>query len=182
MFYMNTQLNANSPIAMPTVLCPTCQAENPINVAVCANCGSRLVISGRTTPIHVDHLGEKSNSSITRVTGDASVENNPVHLDIDGVSLTLPDRPHLIFGRSVTQPGVTNPDMPMNEYGADTKGVSRIHCKIRRKDRLLFITDLGSTNGTYLNGRRLIAYEERILRNGDELYLSHLRMVVHFAE
>ena len=36
--------------------------------------------------------------------------------------------------------------------------VSKIHCLIVRTDGLLFIRDLGSTNGTKVNGRRGVRY------------------------
>jgi pSer/pThr/pTyr-binding forkhead associated (FHA) protein len=51
---------------------------------------------------------------------------------------------------------------------------------IRRKGPLIYITDLDSTNGTFLNGRRLMKAEERIIRDGDEIHLSHLLIRVSF--
>lgn len=36
-----------------------------------------------------------------------------------------------------------------------TPKVSRKHCKIEYIDSHYYLTDLGSTNGTYLNGRRI---------------------------
>lgn len=61
-----------------------------------------------------------------------------------------------------------------SDFNAAKRGVSRRHMAIRRKGSLIYIVDVGSTNGTYLNGRRLQRNEERILRDGDEIHLSHL--------
>lgn len=48
--------------------------------------------------------------------------------------------------------------------------VSRRHCEISQCDENLTIRDLGSSNGTYLNGH-LITHEQ-LLRNGDKLTLG----------
>jgi pSer/pThr/pTyr-binding forkhead associated (FHA) protein len=48
----------------------------------------------------------------------------------------------------------------------DTTSVSKMHCLIVRTDGLLFIRDLGSTNGTKVNGQRVV---RGALLPGDEL-------------
>ena len=40
----------------------------------------------------------------------------------------------------------------LTRYGASGQGVSRRHLKLRPTDTKLFVVDLGSTNGTWLNG------------------------------
>ncbi len=57
-------------------------------------------------------------------------------------------------------------------------GVSRKHMKLTRKNLLVYVTDLGSTNGTLLNGRQIMPFTERILRSGDELQLGQLKLRV----
>jgi len=47
----------------------------------------------------------------------------------------------------------------------DFRGVSKQHAYITRKNGQLFVQDLGSTNGTFVNGRRITA--ETPLRPGD---------------
>ena len=48
----------------------------------------------------------------------------------------------------------------------DQSSISKLHCLIVRTDGLLFIRDLGSTNGTKVNGQRVI---RGALLPGDEL-------------
>jgi len=48
--------------------------------------------------------------------------------------------------------------------------VSREHAEIRPRGGSWVITDLGSTNGSQLNGRRIDASE--VLRSGDEIELG----------
>src|SRR6476620_12467343 len=53
--------------------------------------------------------------------------------------------------------------------------VSKMHCIIIRTDGLLFIRDLGSTNGTKVNGQRVI---RGALLPGDELSFAGLKFRV----
>lgn len=48
----------------------------------------------------------------------------------------------------------------------DKSSISKLHCVIVRTDGLLFIRDLGSTNGTKVNGQRVV---RGALLPGDEL-------------
>lgn len=54
---------------------------------------------------------------------------------------------------------------PDNAVVLDFDSVSRRHCTVRPQRTGLFLTDEGSTNGTFVNERRLTA--ERALRSGD---------------
>ncbi|MEY8427420.1 DUF6382 domain-containing protein [Lachnospiraceae bacterium 46-15] len=54
----------------------------------------------------------------------------------------------------------------------DLPPVSRIHAGIERRDGNYFLTDLNSTNGTFLNGERMEANEYRQLHSGDEVYFA----------
>jgi diguanylate cyclase (GGDEF)-like protein len=47
--------------------------------------------------------------------------------------------------------------------------VSRRHCRLRQSDGAVFLTDLGSTNGTALNDEALAPNEEFALRAGDRI-------------
>jgi pSer/pThr/pTyr-binding forkhead associated (FHA) protein len=54
--------------------------------------------------------------------------------------------------------------------------ISRQHCLLRIRGQAVFVRDLGSTNGTLVNGTRLI--EERTLGDGDTLQLGPLVLQV----
>jgi hypothetical protein len=53
-----------------------------------------------------------------------------------------------------------------------SRAVSRIHCKILRRDNQYCVVDLGSSNGTYLNGARLPANTQFPLEDGSVLRLA----------
>jgi len=59
-------------------------------------------------------------------------------------------------------------------YDAHENGVSRGHCKLTIKWGQLFVTDLDSTNGTFLDDRRLKPYQPYVIKTGTTLRLGHL--------
>ena len=52
-------------------------------------------------------------------------------------------------------------------------GVSRAHARLDARDAAAVVRDLGSTNGTFVNGQRVVTQE---LRDGDELTFGNTRM------
>ena len=53
--------------------------------------------------------------------------------------------------------------------------VSRQHCSISQEGGRLLLQDLGSSNGTYVNGRRV---REAELKPGDQIRIGSLRFIV----
>ena len=53
--------------------------------------------------------------------------------------------------------------------------VSRLHCQVTATDDTLQVKDLGSTNGTFVNGKRIKAAQ---LREGDRLSVGRLELTV----
>lgn len=71
-------------------------------------------------------------------------------------------------------------EIDLNKYGAGELGVSRRHAQIHVQESELYIRDLGSTNGTRLNGVLIPANQPVRLRDGDELELGQFRTIVRF--
>ncbi len=57
---------------------------------------------------------------------------------------------------------------------SDDSSVSRLHLKIKVRAGVCYVVDMGSKNGTYLNGSRLTPNQESVIRNGDRLKISQL--------
>lgn len=70
------------------------------------------------------------------------------------------------------------PDIDFSPYAAHQKGVSRQHVVIHQAGQELLVKDMGSVNGTYLNGHRLISHQLYPLKDGDELILGMLMLQV----
>jgi pSer/pThr/pTyr-binding forkhead associated (FHA) protein len=73
------------------------------------------------------------------------------------------------------------PDIDLSPAGAREAGVSRLHACVHYKADTLFIEDLGSTNGTRINGVDLTAGKNYRLMSGDEIELGSLRMTARIV-
>ena len=58
--------------------------------------------------------------------------------------------------------------------------VSGLHCSVEFQDGFVTLTDLNSTNGTYLNGTRLPANQPFTVRSGDSVYLANSACTLQF--
>ena len=58
------------------------------------------------------------------------------------------------------------------------EGVSRKHAEIRRRGSRYCLIDLGSTNGTLLNGKAVIALTESELTHGDRIRIGEMTEIV----
>lgn len=103
-------------------------------------------------------------------------EKTLLRIDIqDANPLIVEVRKDIIIGRS---DNITDyiPDLDFTPYGAYRLGLSRRHAILRRSDNRLEIMDLGSRNGTLINGERLQPKETRVLQDGDILHFGNLRL------
>jgi len=100
-----------------------------------------------------------------------------IHLVDSGQILPLSDRAEFTLGRvSESQPIM--PDIDLTPYQAYASGVSRLHAVIKREHERVFVMDLGSSNGTYLNGKRLQPNTDQTISHGDMLSLGKLKIQV----
>lgn len=58
--------------------------------------------------------------------------------------------------------------------------ISRHHCLVRLRGHETAISDLGSSNGTFINGHRLLSQAK--LNTGDEIVLGPFRYVVDLGD
>jgi pSer/pThr/pTyr-binding forkhead associated (FHA) protein len=89
----------------------------------------------------------------------------PYLVDPSGKEHVLP-QPVAAIGRGVE-----------NDIVIASKRVSREHACIRRAGRRLILEDLNSTNGTFLNGERVLA--PAALRDGDRIMVGDLTFEFH---
>jgi pSer/pThr/pTyr-binding forkhead associated (FHA) protein len=94
--------------------------------------------------------------------------------------LRLPLAEKVVVGRFNGNPDEVQPDVDLAPLGAGEAGVSRRHLQITYRNGGVYAADLGSSNGTWLNGIRVFAHSERLLRSGDELRLGTLKVYITF--
>lgn len=164
-------------------LCPYCGQPNLEGILFCEECGHGMtdVISEPTLPTRrfEDSLPEFSAKATW---GSASVGKKSsviIHIRNASEPITIELKDRIVFGRADTT-SPRQPDVDLTPYGALEKGVSRIHAAIERSDDVLTLIDMGSSNGTNLNGQRLVADQPRVLRDGDEVRFGKLVAHLYF--
>lgn len=68
------------------------------------------------------------------------------------------DKPRMVVGRE-----------PSCEIHIDNLGISRQHCEFQPRGDAFVVKDLGSSNGTYVNGRKIT---EHFLNDADEIIIG----------
>ncbi len=166
------------------VKCPNCQAEHPENTPFCDECGAYL-------------LGENQEADTLTVSGVTWMEReetsdlpgeevtSPLYLKLtipgSGRDLEVPLTKGINIGR-LDPANASFPEVDLTADGGMEKGVSRRHAQITRRGNEVFIEDLGSLNGTFLNRKKLIPFLPQALNSGDELQLGNLILRVSFTQ
>ena len=87
------------------------------------------------------------------------------------------DKPPILIGRETAN---FKPTIAFPPFEAEAMGISRAHARIDRVENKVLLTDLGSTNGTFLDGKRLSPQVAATLHNGAALQLGKLVLRVEF--
>jgi hypothetical protein len=85
----------------------------------------------------------------------------------------------IILGRG---PSIDSIDViDLTELNGIRHGVSRRDCQHQRRGTQMILTDIGSRNGTYLNGKLIAPFHEYVLSHGDRVILGTLHLNIFFS-
>lgn len=163
------------------IICSNCKHANMTGAMFCAECGAQLI--GRDTLITQTIATENLGKVSKRKTGELSqpVEGADawanLHLLDTGQVLPLSSRNEFTMGR-ISEGQPIMPDIDLSPFQAYAAGVSRLHAVIKRAGNSVIFMDLGSANGSSLNGNRLSPNAEQFLHHGDIIALGKLRIQV----
>jgi hypothetical protein len=158
--------------------CPNCRHSLRPGELVCPQCGMTLSGVGKT--VKLDKAHDEPIEKVRRVGQAVAQQAKALQLSIGEESIELPIADSVILGRATTSPTEAQPTVDLRPFQAREHGLSRLHASIVRERDVFRVIDLGSLNGTHLNGVKLIPNQARLLRNGDELLLGRLRIHVRF--
>jgi pSer/pThr/pTyr-binding forkhead associated (FHA) protein len=139
--------------------CTACQTENIEGALFCEECGVKL------EAISVESEGE----------GTMLVLASP-----DGSRLEMPAKDEIVVGREDPISDIF-PDVDLTGLGGMDKGVSRKHAVIHRAGAAYTVEDLGSTNGTFINKKKIQPHAPQAIKAGDELRFGKLALTLMAA-
>lgn len=162
--------------------CSNCGHANRDGILFCENCGHSLTgepAVGSTKAFNEQGPGTEE---VLSAGSDVLMPNSNLRIEIEGgpEPIIIAPKAELIFGRRDPATGAM-PDIDLTPYAGYRMGVSRRHTAIRMTDdKYLDVWDLGSSNGTFLNGQRLNAHRPYRMHDGDRLRLGQMTIRVIF--
>jgi pSer/pThr/pTyr-binding forkhead associated (FHA) protein len=169
------------------IICPACHHEELVGALFCSECGAELFhlkVSPPKTRSY-DTSGALPQTGRPKGTGPSSVAfTRPptaplVALKVvdTGQVIPLESGDEFTLGRiSGNQPIL--PDIDLTPYKAYEGGVSRLHATIRLVENQITITDLGSANGTRINGKKIAAHQPCQVNHEDIIALGRFKAQV----
>jgi pSer/pThr/pTyr-binding forkhead associated (FHA) protein len=140
--------------------CTECQMENIEGALFCEECGTRLGTGRELT-------GTAEGNSSTQL----------VLMSSEGNRVEVPSKDEVIIGREDPVSEVF-PDLDLTDLKGMEKGVSRKHAIIHRSGMDFTVEDVGSTNGTYVNRKKIPPHVPQLIKAGDELRFGKLSLTV----
>jgi hypothetical protein len=160
-------------------ICPYCAHNNREGTFFCDDCGETLVGVAYTATRKLDASGADGLSKGAWGTARVGRDSTVILRVRDNTESIVLTNDETSIGRADPATG-NRPTIDLTPYGAQEKGISRSHATIRRGDETLMLIDLGSVNGTHLNGQRLEPHQPRVLRDGDEIRFGLMVCHIYF--
>jgi pSer/pThr/pTyr-binding forkhead associated (FHA) protein len=184
---------------MQSQICPQCGHPNPPTALLCEICHTELEATLKdhndenktsTKPLddpdssetrHIDDLysaDEELNTGRALMQGDLvlTVQQVGKQYRIENNQLQ-----EVVLGRRNRDTGFI-PTVDLTDAEGQKYGVSRRHATLARRDNHLVLIDHSSNNGTYLNGKRLMPEQPRVVRDADMIKLGQLEILVSFQK
>lgn len=167
------------------ILCPNCHHQEVAGALFCSECGAQLVLSDRmatqaipknTAEILVPSL-ENTTSTVALPQVGAPDAVVSLYLVDSGQIIHLAGRTEFTLGRVADNQPIL-PDVDFSLFEAYSQGVSRLHASLKIINLRVVITDLGSSNGTRVNGQKIMPHIDYLLNHGDVIALGKLKIQV----
>jgi pSer/pThr/pTyr-binding forkhead associated (FHA) protein len=144
---------------------PDCNAENDEKEEFCINCGLK---KGSGKPIQKEP--ETGTLGPTPVTPQPN--NTPPAIEVPEAQLQLVKSSVVVANEFSVTKGKTLGRTMENDIVLPDSYVSRKHARISYEGGVYVLEDLGSTNGTILNGNDIKGMGKQALKDGDQIQLG----------
>lgn len=167
------------------ILCPNCHHHEFTGALFCSECGARLVVTEAPSTHHI----ERNQTGLLMFQGRSPAPPAPpvssssvdavvsLHLIESGMILHLTGQNEFTLGR-VAEGQPILPDVDLSPYEGYAQGVSRLHSALKLNNQRVYITDLGSSNGTRVNGQKIMPNVDYPLSHGDVIALGKFKIQV----
>lgn len=169
------------------IICPSCQHEEMYGTLFCSECGTQLT-NLKPSPAKTAVYPGEGPVTASKTTQEREPPQKPPSESLPGtlVSLKVLESGTIIpleGGQEFTLGRVSGnqpilPDIDLTPYRAYECGVSRLHATIKIEKKAVTVTDLGSANGTQLNGRKISPHAPQPIKNEDNLTLGKFKIQV----
>jgi pSer/pThr/pTyr-binding forkhead associated (FHA) protein len=168
------------------IICPDCGHHNRQGAVICDNCGKTLAGDFSVTQNVPTSKTSSFDIEPVIVTTDLNLKVSLMLIvQTDGTPGTFAmtrEKGVYVVGRTDPGTAIGSVDIDLALHGAHTLGVSRRHARIFLNEDIWMLEDLGSTNGTYINGRRMYPDQHYILHHGDQIQFGKLVSQVYFRD
>jgi pSer/pThr/pTyr-binding forkhead associated (FHA) protein len=166
------------------VTCPKCGTGNDTSSQFCSQCGlwigdinpNQSTLIGTTTTVNIRAKVQEALEDLDR--NRAAIELEPDEIAVlisnSADAIKIPYQRPVILGRHAYSTSAEVVFIDLNDYQGYALGVSRKHAQIEKLEDEYLLMDLGSSNGTFLNGDRLSPYKPYILNHGDKIMIGQL--------
>jgi hypothetical protein len=169
------------------ISCPSCNHKELAGALFCSNCGAQLVQSAEqyaTSSFTTDDIGYLNVKDPPPFSPPPTIDQDcriAIHILGGDTVVYIPGSDEVTLGR-FTKGQTIIPDIDLSPYEAYEAGVSRLHANIDIISSKITIKDLGSANGTRLNGVRIEPHEPYAINHGDVLTFGRLKVQVLINE
>ena len=167
------------------ITCPNCGNKELHGALFCQECGAQFPKSNGDNTLDVEmspELAVRKEAGLKPPSAGNLHSPYPeailtLHILGKGAFIPIIEEGEIVLGRSSEGQPVL-PDIDLVPFQAFEAGVSRIHAAIQVRKDAIMIADLGSFNGTSVNGIKVAPHETRPLNDGDLVCLGKLKIEV----
>ncbi|MDO9085899.1 MAG: FHA domain-containing protein [Anaerolineaceae bacterium] len=171
------------------IVCPSCHNKELPGALFCSECGARLISLDYLTTQSI----KKSNSDYLEENGEEVNYDNETTEDILSNQVIVADLAlYLIDAKQTLQLAGRNeytlgrvaegqpilPDVDLSPFDAYAQGVSRLHAALKTNKNRVAVMDLGSSNGTRVNGQKIVPHVDYPITHNDQIALGKLRIQI----
>ncbi|MBW6471847.1 MAG: FHA domain-containing protein [Anaerolineaceae bacterium] len=172
------------------IVCPNCHHKELPGALFCSECGARLISLDYLTTqsikkTNTDNLDESMVEELKDKISSAedSFSKHDISSDLAlylieaKQTLQLAGRSEYTLGR-IAEGQPILPDVDLSPFDAYAQGVSRLHAALKINKNRIAIMDLGSSNGTRVNGQKIVPHVDYPISHNDQIALGKLRIQI----